>query len=1333
MLVLLAVPVLFPTEVRADETDVETGAFGYSEDEGYAIVPLHAGSTVIDEDVSDGRVQLYKAHRRKNQTWQLKKYGDFYIIQNMSSGRVLEAASDDISNGVQVRAAKLTYADQQLWWLDPAGDGTYAIKNKCSSLYCIDSYRLGTANGTALQMYFYQRQKNQRFRFVHMTTIEDRSDWGASYTDCNGSDWDIWNGSSDNSWYYQDTEAKIYYIDSCDKLAGLSQLVRDGVQDFTNRIIVLTRDLNLAGIEWRRIGTSDRAFGGSFNGNGHAIVGLSITTTDSEDGLFGHIDGGGVVNLRVKGSVSGDFNTGGVIGKAVAGHIVNVYSEVTVTRATDDNEGGVVGRLGYNAYIEHCTQNARVNSGDKDPDRGGVIGYCVGVARYCVNKSSVECNWNYFGGIAGECVGGKIEFCANYGQVSGGGDAQWAGGITGCVREDGIVFGCYNEGKVFSDGDDYIGGIAGERKDDGKVFCCINLGTVYGDDRIGGITGDGWCKYCFNVGIVTGDEKVGAVSGSASSLNWCRALALSSGSLHGEDGNKGAEWLTAEEIVEGKACYDIDGGGNLSLDNYGDIYEKGVFCQNIGGDMYPDFTGQKVRRSSGKHSNDEYEVRVTYLKDYGTVKGAGSYSGGKVVLSAEPADGCVFDHFEVSTTYVDSKPVKVGSMSVFDLKRPGVKTETYTEPEITLTDNIESSYDVRAVFKAYDETPEDLKQRVKIELECVDDVDGWNSSTVPVYLVDSAGERHLWEVSKDEIDGDGKTTVHTFDLGTASPVYLEVYPDFGGGITFRGLGMRARMWMNDSGGAYLSNKVTIRSYPFISSKYGNDYMHISFGDFGKASVGILNEDGSLDVKGTYTNGPAAWRAAISLGKDAVIRLNSVWLLSDRLVLSGNSEITLDLNGYPVIRTMKKTKSDGEVIMIDPGSTLHIIDSMPQRKSCSAFLGGSIQGGRSTNGAGILHVRGTLTMKGGAVYNGGTTDVGGGIKVKGGSIDLEGTLIANCWSNKARFYDNNAGGLALTEGGKAYLKDVTIRSCTANERGGAVHMNSDNAELILENVTLAANKSNDEQGGAIYQDGGSIRWIGGKAQSNRALGDDGGAIYQNKGTLYCENVIFDRNDSDNSGGAVYIATDDQTWFVGCDFRNNYADDHGGAVYQRKDHLYLQDTMVTGNGSKGKGGGIYLESNSGSYADMTTEGLAGNASRGSVDLSGKIIIRNNDGKEKLDNLVLENGAYLYDQGLTEGSEIHLCSTLDDTVRLSDPGMTKDQVRLGNTYRINEFQLKYFIPDKGEIKLTNPEDIAPGLIASAFTEGKQGILIGGIIILAAVIIGIIVLKKGKGGKAA
>ena len=119
-----------------------------------------------------------------------------------------------------------------------------------------------------------------------------------------------------------------------------------------------------------------------------------------------------------------------------------------------------------------------------------------------------------------------------------------------------------------------------------------------------------------------------------------------------------------------------------------------------------------------------------------------------MTLTAKPAAGCVFDHFEVKASASSGDWIGFNG-STYDY--PTVTISIYNEETITLTTAIDKSYTVRGVFKIYDTTPADLKVTVKLELECTNDVSGWNNDIIPVDLVDSAGVEHHWSASRNDL------------------------------------------------------------------------------------------------------------------------------------------------------------------------------------------------------------------------------------------------------------------------------------------------------------------------------------------------------------------------------------------------------------------------------------------------------------------------------------------------------------------------------------------------------------------------------------------------------
>ena len=1252
----------------------------YGLDEEYALVPLHAGNSAVDLSDSDGNgkvIHIWKAHHRTNQRWKLKKVGDYYAFVSVSNGKVIDVPDGNAVSGQTLQSWDYNGTDAQLWRLESMGDGSYTIHSKKNDSLVWDVPNASWDNGTKILLYGNHAYSHQRFRFVHVSTIEPMSDWGSTRQDCNGSNWSVWDGSMNTNWYNPNVTDQ--YIRSAADLGGLISLVMNNY-DMYGKTIHLMCDINLASIHWTPIGFADHWFRGCFNGHNHAIIGLQNLHDDDNAALFGRVRSGCICNLAVKGTIKGDYQVGGIVALLEGGHVFNVYSEVTITNATDDREGGIAAAIAYGGMVDHCTQNAPVNSSDDDPFRGGIAGYSDGFIRYCVNKGTVNLDWNYAGGIAGQLNTGTIEFCANHGTIGGGGGSQYIGGIAGQMGS-GFIIGCYNDGKVFSTNDDYVGGICGKADAGWQVINCINNGRVYGDDYIGGICGEGRPIKCLNMGVVTGHEEVGAIAGNATGdTPYCYALAYSAASLHGKGGSR-AEWVTASEILSGKVCY------NITYDPVtGDwFYPPGPLSQNIGSDPYPTFGSAKVVENGNNYSNGGYQVKVETDRGYGTVEGAGEYAAGnKVTLKAMPAAGCLFERFEVKS----STDEKWTGFNGNQYDYPTVKIQTYDTAELTLTTDIKKSYTVRAVFKAFDEVPPDMKVTVKLELECTNDVGGWNRDILPIDIVDSAGEKHHWEADRNNLDDEHEKVSHTFDLGAASPVAVHVAPDFGGGLTFRSYGLKARLWVNDSGSAMESSEVIIRSWPFVSSRHNDDYMSISFENYGNSTV-----NGS-----SYTRCSDAWNRAKS--ESATIRLDSAWLLESPLELSSGQNVTLDLNGYPVIRASKKTQDDGELFKINAGATLNIIDSTPSRKSCGNFTGGSIQGGRSDNTAGLIECQGTLNMTKGTLYNGGTTDKGGAIKLSGSATaNLTNVLISNCWSDKAVTYQNEGGAIYMKEKATAVLKNCTIRFCRAYDYGGGIYLEDDDNKLTCENVNMLACTADDNQGGGVYQDHGETHWVGGSIRNCRASVDNGGGFYQNNGKAYFENVTFDGNYSENHGGAYYCDTADGLWFINCKMTGNRADDDGGALYMNKDHLYMENCSVISNSAGKIAGGLYVDT--------------------AITLKGVTVFRNNDGKDSMDNLVMCKNALLYNLGLRPGSEIHMRSESDGNIKMGGSLMS-------------DYQLKqYFHADYGSLSLTDTETVDTSLRASVFSGGTIALTISAAVVLIALVGGIVYKrKKQKGG---
>jgi hypothetical protein len=112
---------------------------------------------------------------------------------------------------------------------------------------------------------------------------------------------------------------------------------------FTTAVTAYDTD-NLTG------GFQGDAFTGVFDGNGHIINNLTINTSGAGNdylGLFGHVDGGEIKNLRLSNVsiISGDDSiyVGGLAGFNQNGNINNCYSTGTVTAGDNTNYLGGFG------------------------------------------------------------------------------------------------------------------------------------------------------------------------------------------------------------------------------------------------------------------------------------------------------------------------------------------------------------------------------------------------------------------------------------------------------------------------------------------------------------------------------------------------------------------------------------------------------------------------------------------------------------------------------------------------------------------------------------------------------------------------------------------------------------------------------------------------------------------------------------------------------------------------------------------------------------------------------------------------------------------------------
>ena len=196
-----------------------------------------------------------------------------------------------------------------------------------------------------------------------------------------------------------------YTVYNADGLMNIAELVNGGKTDIN---ITLDKNIDLTGKGWTPIGTSfDNSYKGTFDGGGHTITGLTVTTNDQFVGLFGYLNRAGTVknvvmegvlitsnngssqaggvagfsrgtieNCSVSGSVSGTVYVGGVVGAQWGGSITGCSSSATVKGMVD--VGGVAGQTNSNATMTACYATGNVTleiASQNNIDVGGAVGF----------------------------------------------------------------------------------------------------------------------------------------------------------------------------------------------------------------------------------------------------------------------------------------------------------------------------------------------------------------------------------------------------------------------------------------------------------------------------------------------------------------------------------------------------------------------------------------------------------------------------------------------------------------------------------------------------------------------------------------------------------------------------------------------------------------------------------------------------------------------------------------------------------------------------------------------------------------------------------------------
>ena len=240
--------------------------------------------------------------------------------------------------------------------------------------------------------------------------------------------------------YIYDSNTKTYTVYNADGLLAWNE----AAQKDRSINCTLTADIDLTGKDWTPIGTNFyNSYTGTFDGGGHTIKGLTVTTNDQYVGLFGRLGKAGTVKNVVMEGVQITSNhslgyAGGVAGFSWGGTIENCSVSGSVSGTV--SVGGVVG-IQWEASITGCSSSATVKGMVQvggvagETNSGATMAACYATGNVTIEIDPID---NILGGsLVGFNAGSSVLACYATGNVTS------TGSSTGNVHIGGFLGGNY--------------------------------------------------------------------------------------------------------------------------------------------------------------------------------------------------------------------------------------------------------------------------------------------------------------------------------------------------------------------------------------------------------------------------------------------------------------------------------------------------------------------------------------------------------------------------------------------------------------------------------------------------------------------------------------------------------------------------------------------------------------------------------------------------------------------------------------------------------------------------------------------------------------------------
>ena len=225
------------------------------------------------------------------------------------------------------------------------------------------------------------------------------------------------------------------------------------------------------------------------------------------------------------------------------------------------------------------------------------------------------------------------------------------------------------------------------------------------------------------------------------------------------------------------------------------------------------------------------------------------------------------------------------------------------------------------------------------------------------------------------------------------------------------------------------------------------------------------------------------------GSNKAVKMTADITLGSRLNIVNGKNVTLDLNGHKLSRSLTEYADDGNVIRVETGGQLTVEDG-------SGNDSGQITGGKAINGGGICN-HGTLTIEGGTITGCSASSNGGGIYNAPATADGYPTSLT--------------------------IKGGTVTGNTCGDRGAGI-FNYPGCVLNIQGTVDVSGNTKGSEANNVYLDGETVFTVTGALTGSHI----GVSILQSGRTITSG---YETNNS--ADGATFFSSDNEQYSIAQD--------------------------------------------------------------------------------------------------------------------------------------------------------------------------------------------------------